>query len=92
MVEPVGEEVDDRFEEPTERREPVADPPQHPFEGLGDLFRSEPAGFDDVFYPGEIEARAADRNAEHGLDFPVETLAGLRRVATQTGIALDIFR
>src|SRR5258706_2386520 len=43
-------------------------------------------GFDEIYYPGEIEARAAKRNAEGGLAFPDETLADLRRVATQAGI------
>ena len=48
-------------------------------------------GFDEIHYPGEIEAREAARNAELGLVFPPDTLSDLGRVATDTGIPLDIF-
>ena len=48
-------------------------------------------GAAEIFYPGEIEAREAERNAREGLSFPGETLADLRRVAAECSIPLDIF-
>ncbi|MBE7197792.1 MAG: Ldh family oxidoreductase, partial [Parafilimonas terrae] len=44
-------------------------------------------GFDEVFYPGEIEARNDARNRAEGLALPDDTLADLRRLAGETGIA-----
>jgi LDH2 family malate/lactate/ureidoglycolate dehydrogenase len=49
-------------------------------------------GVDEIFYPGEIEARRAERNAREGLEFPDDTLADLRRVAAECSIPLDLFR
>jgi LDH2 family malate/lactate/ureidoglycolate dehydrogenase len=43
-------------------------------------------GFDEVFYPGEIEARNDARNRQEGLELPEDTLADLRRVAKETGL------
>ena len=43
-------------------------------------------GFDEVFYPGEIEARNDARNRAEGLALPDDTLADLRRLAAQTGV------
>lgn len=43
-------------------------------------------GFDEVFYPGEIEARNATRNHAEGLALPDDTLADLHRLAEETGI------
>lgn len=43
-------------------------------------------GFDEVFYPGEIEARNDARNRTDGLILPEDTLADLHRLAVETGI------
>jgi LDH2 family malate/lactate/ureidoglycolate dehydrogenase len=43
-------------------------------------------GFDEVFYPGEIEANNDTRNRREGIQFPEDTLADLRRVAAETGL------
>jgi LDH2 family malate/lactate/ureidoglycolate dehydrogenase len=42
-------------------------------------------GFDEVFYPGEIEARNDKKNREEGLSLPEDTLADLKRIAKETG-------
>jgi LDH2 family malate/lactate/ureidoglycolate dehydrogenase len=44
-------------------------------------------GYDEVFYPGEIEAGNDARNRKEGLLFPDDTLADLRRIAKETGLA-----
>ena len=43
-------------------------------------------GFDEVFYPGEIEARNNERNRREGLDLPEDTLTDLKRIAKETGL------
>jgi LDH2 family malate/lactate/ureidoglycolate dehydrogenase len=43
-------------------------------------------GFDEVFYPGEMEARKDLRHREDGLDLAAETVADLRRIAAETGL------
>ena len=43
-------------------------------------------GYDEVFYPGEIEAGNDARNRKEGLLFPEDTLADLRRIARETGL------
>ena len=43
-------------------------------------------GFDEVFYPGEIEAGNDARNRREGILFPDDTLADLRRIARETGL------
>jgi LDH2 family malate/lactate/ureidoglycolate dehydrogenase len=43
-------------------------------------------GFDEVFYPGEIEANNDVRNRQEGLLFPDDTIADLRRIARETGL------
>jgi LDH2 family malate/lactate/ureidoglycolate dehydrogenase len=43
-------------------------------------------GFDEVFYPGEREARDDARNRRDGLQLPQDTLAGLARIARETGL------
>lgn len=48
-------------------------------------------GVDEIFYPGEIEARRAERNARDGLELPDETLADLRRVADESSLPFDLF-
>jgi LDH2 family malate/lactate/ureidoglycolate dehydrogenase len=43
-------------------------------------------GCDEVFYPGEIEARNDVRNRRDGLLFPDDTLADLARIARDTNL------
>ncbi|HEX2830561.1 MAG TPA: Ldh family oxidoreductase [Burkholderiales bacterium] len=43
-------------------------------------------GFDEVFYPGEIEARNDTKNRAEGLSLPEDTLADLKRIAKETGL------
>ena len=43
-------------------------------------------GFDEVFYPGEIEANNNMKNRKEGIAFPDDTLADLRRIARETGL------
>jgi len=43
-------------------------------------------GFDEVFYPGEMEARNDARNRAEGLQLAEDTLTDLRRVARETGL------
>ena len=42
---------------------------------------------DEIFYPGELEARNEFRNRRDGLTLPDDTLADLAKVAAETGIA-----
>ncbi|MBK8324683.1 MAG: Ldh family oxidoreductase [Betaproteobacteria bacterium] len=44
-------------------------------------------GHEAIFYPGEIEARADERNRQAGLALPADTLADLARVAGLAGLA-----
>lgn len=41
-------------------------------------------GFDEVFYPGEIEARNDERNRREGLQLAADTIADLQRIASET--------
>ena len=43
-------------------------------------------GYDEVFYPGEIEARNDVKNRREGLAFPDDTLADLEKVAKDSGL------
>jgi LDH2 family malate/lactate/ureidoglycolate dehydrogenase len=43
-------------------------------------------GFDEVFYPGELEARAAREHLTRGLSLPRRTLDDLRQLAASTGV------
>lgn len=43
-------------------------------------------GFDEVFYPGEMEARNDAKNRRDGLALPEDTLADLARIARETGL------
>ena len=43
-------------------------------------------GFDEVFYPGEMEARNNIENRLHGLLLPDDTLADLQKLARETGL------
>lgn len=57
-------------------------------EQLVDEVKSVPLapGFGEVFFPGEIEARAEREHAEHGLSLPQRTLDDLRDLADSTGV------
>ena len=44
-------------------------------------------GFDEIFYPGEIEARNDARNRRDGLQLAADTMEDLRRIAAKTGLA-----
>ena len=44
-------------------------------------------GFDEVFYPGELEARNDAENRRRGIDLPDDTLADLVRLAGETGLS-----
>ena len=46
-------------------------------------------GFEEVFYPGELEARNEARNLEQGLQLPQDTLADLRKEAAAAGLAVE---
>jgi LDH2 family malate/lactate/ureidoglycolate dehydrogenase len=43
-------------------------------------------GYDEVFYPGELEAASDERNRREGLSLPEDTLDDLRRIARETGL------
>jgi len=43
-------------------------------------------GCDEVFYPGEMEARNDVRNRRQGLQLPDDTIADLQRIAGETGL------
>jgi len=43
-------------------------------------------GFDEVVYPGELEARHHTANTRLGILLPEDTLADLRKLATETGL------
>ena len=48
------------------------------------------SGVDEIFYPGEIEARNTERQLRDGIDIPEATLAELNVQARRLGIpALD---
>lgn len=46
------------------------------------------AGFSEVCYPGELEARTEERRLREGIPVTSEVVAALERVAEETGIAL----
>ena len=47
-------------------------------------------GFDEVFYPGEMEARNDLRNRAEGLQLAQDTIADLRRIARETGLESEL--
>jgi LDH2 family malate/lactate/ureidoglycolate dehydrogenase len=47
-------------------------------------------GFEEIFYPGEIEARNEARHLRDGLDLPEKTIAELARVAGEHGMAMPV--
>ncbi len=46
-------------------------------------------GFDEVFFPGELEARAAARHRA-GLVLPEQTITDLQKLAAETGVELPV--
>jgi LDH2 family malate/lactate/ureidoglycolate dehydrogenase len=48
------------------------------------------AGFDEVFYPGEIEARNDVRQRRDGLVLPHDTLTDLAKIARETGLSAKL--
>ena len=44
-------------------------------------------GFDEVVYPGELEARHHAANTKVGISLPEDTMADLRKVADETGLS-----
>ncbi len=53
-----------------------------------DALKSAPVAedVDEVFYPGEKEVRAHERQLQEGLLLPADTFAGLDEVAAQSGV------
>ena len=43
-------------------------------------------GFEEIFYPGELEARSEQENQRRGLELPHDTLEDLRTIAKTTGL------
>ena len=43
-------------------------------------------GFDEVFYPGEMENNSDTKFRREGLALPEDTVADLRRIAKETGL------
>lgn len=63
--------------------------PQAEFEARMDRYIAElksvplAQGFEEIFYPGEMEARNEQRNRTEGLVLPEDTLADLRKLASE---------
>jgi LDH2 family malate/lactate/ureidoglycolate dehydrogenase len=47
-------------------------------------------GFDEIFYPGEMEDRAETRNRLNGLNVPLDTWADLARAAQEQGLEQEL--
>jgi len=47
-------------------------------------------GCDEVFYPGEMEARYDEQNRRNGLALPEDTRADLARIAKLTGLETNL--
>jgi LDH2 family malate/lactate/ureidoglycolate dehydrogenase len=43
-------------------------------------------GFEEIFYPGEMEARNDVKHRREGITFPADTLTDLARIARETGL------
>lgn len=58
---------------------------------LVDELKSTPraAGVDEIFYPGEIEARNAENAARDGLVLPRKTCADIEALAGELGVAIE---
>lgn len=47
------------------------------------------AGVEEIFYPGEMEARSDARLRAGGLELPADTVQDLRRIGKELGVAFD---
>jgi LDH2 family malate/lactate/ureidoglycolate dehydrogenase len=47
-------------------------------------------GFDEVFFPGEVEDRSSARLQREGIELPAGTVADLERLAEQAGLPLEL--
>jgi LDH2 family malate/lactate/ureidoglycolate dehydrogenase len=47
-------------------------------------------GFDEIFFPGEIEDRSRTRREHEGIELPAKTLEALERLAAETGVPLQL--
>ena len=61
-------------------------------QAFADEIKSVPLakGFDEVFYPGEIEDNNDVKFRREGLQLPEDTIADLRRIAKETGLAATL--
>ena len=50
------------------------------------------AGFDEIFFPGELEDRSGARREREGIELPAKTVEALEELAAETGVALAIER
>jgi LDH2 family malate/lactate/ureidoglycolate dehydrogenase len=48
------------------------------------------SGFEEIFYPGEIEDRSRARREREGIEVPAKTLEALERLAAETGVPLAL--
>ena len=44
-------------------------------------------GFDEIFFPGEIEDRGRARRQREGIELPAKTMEALEWLAAETGVA-----
>jgi LDH2 family malate/lactate/ureidoglycolate dehydrogenase len=47
-------------------------------------------GFEEIFYPGELEDRSRARLEREGIELPGKTMEGLQRLAAETGVPLEV--
>ncbi len=73
-------------------RSPVRQPEWHAFRssssGPGSGATPLAEGFDEVFHPGELEARNEGRNTDEGLPLPDQIVVNLRTCAALRGVAV----
>jgi LDH2 family malate/lactate/ureidoglycolate dehydrogenase len=48
------------------------------------------SGFEEIFFPGEIEDRSRARRGREGIEVPARTLEDLERLAAETGVRLAL--
>jgi LDH2 family malate/lactate/ureidoglycolate dehydrogenase len=47
-------------------------------------------GFEEIFFPGELEDRSSARTGREGIELPDKTLEALEQLAAETGVSLDV--
>ena len=47
-------------------------------------------GFEEIFFPGELEDRSRARTEREGIELPDKTVEGLEQLAAETGVPLEI--